>query len=69
MERGAVGVSGNRQDDLGTVVTVVVAVSIAREGRGNGAFEVDVGEVLEGETDGLFECVGCKFFPRRTSDW
>ena len=41
------GVSGNGQDDLGTVVTVVVAVSIAREERGNGAFEVDVGEVLE----------------------
>jgi hypothetical protein len=64
MERGAVGVSGNGQDDLGTVVTVVAAVPIACEGRGNGAFEVDVGEVLGGETDGLFECVDCKFFSK-----
>jgi len=46
-------------------------VSIALEGRGNGAFEVDAGEVLDGETDGLFECVGCNFFQYApvTGEW
>ena len=38
------------------------AVSVTREGRGNGAFELDAGEVVEGETDGLFECVLRVFF-------
>ncbi len=44
-------------------------MSVRREGRGSGAFEVDAGEVVEGETDGLFECVGYHFSQWRTSDW
>ena len=54
MERSAVGVGGDGQDDLRSVGTVVAAVSVAREGSGTGAFEVDAGEVVESEADGGF---------------
>ncbi len=37
-------------------------VSVTREGRGNGAFELDAGDVVAGETDGLVECVLRVFF-------
>ena len=40
----------------------VGALSVRREGRCCGAFEVDDGEVVEVETDGLFGCVGYHFF-------
>ena len=62
MERGAVGVGGDGQDDLRSVRTVVAAVPVARERCGTGAFEVYAGEVVEGEADGSFECLGGKFF-------
>ncbi len=62
VERSAVGVSGYDQDDLRSVGTVVAAVSVAREGSGTGAFEVDAGEVVESEADGGFECLGGGFF-------
>ena len=64
MESCAVGVGSNGQDDLGMVIKVVAAVSVAREGRGNGVFEADAGEVVEGETYGFFECVGCEFLSK-----
>jgi hypothetical protein len=62
VERGAVGVGGDGQDDLGSVGAVVAAVSVAREGSGSGAFKIDAGEVVEGEADGSFECLGGEFF-------
>ena len=62
VERGAVGVGGDGQDDLRSVGTVVAAVPVARERCGTGAFKVDAGEVVEGEADGSFECLGGKFF-------
>ena len=62
VERGAVGVGGDGQDDLRSVRTVVAAVPVARERCGTGAFEVDAGEVIEGEADGGFESLGSEFF-------
>jgi len=62
VERRAVGVGGDGQDDLRSVGTVIAAVPVAREGSGTGAFEVDAGEVVEGEADGGFECLGGEFF-------
>ena len=62
VERGAVDVGGDGQDDLRSVGTVVAAVPVAREGRGTGAFEIDAGEVVESEADGGFECLGGEFF-------
>ncbi len=62
VERGAVGVGGGGQDDLGAIGTVVAAVPVAREGRGSRAFEIDAGEVIEGEADGGFESLGSEFF-------
>lgn len=62
VERGAVGVGGDGQDDLGEVGTVVAAVPVARKGRGTGAFKVDAGEIVEGEANGGFECLGGEFF-------
>jgi hypothetical protein len=62
VERSAVGVSGDSKDDLGAVGTVVAAMTVAREGRGTGAFEIDAGEIVESEADGGFECLGGEFF-------
>ena len=62
VERGAVGVGGDGRDDLRAVGAVVAAVSVTREGRGTAAFEIDAGEVVEGEADRSFECLGGKFF-------
>ena len=62
VERGAVGVGGDGQDDLGAVGTVVAAVPVARERCGSGAFKIDAGEVVEGEADGGFESLGGEFF-------
>ena len=62
VERGAVCVGGDGQDDLGSVGTVVAAVPVAREERGSGAFKIDAGKVVEGEADGGFECLGGEFF-------
>lgn len=62
VERGAVGVGGDGQEDLGAVGAVVAAVAVAREGSGSGALEVDAGEVVESEADGGFECLGGEFF-------
>jgi hypothetical protein len=62
VERGAVSVGGDGQDDLRSVGAVVAAVTVAREGSGTGAFEVDAGEVVEGKADRSFECLGGEFF-------
>ena len=62
VEGGAVGVGGDGQDDLGSVGTVVAAVAVAGEVCGAVAFEVDAGEVVEGEGDGGFESLGGEFF-------
>ena len=62
VERCAVGVGGDGQDDLRWVGTVVAAVSVAREGSGTRAFKIDAGEVVESEADRSFECLGGKFF-------
>ena len=62
VERGAVGVGGDGQDDLGAIGTVVAAVPVTREGRGSRAFEIDAGEVIEGEADGGGESLGSEFF-------
>ena len=64
VERGAVGVGGDGQDDLRWVGTVVAAVSVAREGSGTRAFKIDAGEVVESEADRSFECLGGKFFSK-----
>ena len=62
VERGAVCVGGDGQDDLGSVGTVVAAVPVARERCGSGAFKIDAGEVVEGEANGGFESLGGEFF-------
>ena len=62
VERGAVGVGGDGQDDLRSVGTVVAAVPVARERCGSGAFKIDAGEVVEGEADGGFESLSGEFF-------
>ena len=62
VERSAVGVGGDGQDDLRSVGTVVAAVPVAREGSGTRAFKIDAGEVVESEADGGFESLGGEFF-------
>ena len=62
VERGAMGVGGDGENDLRSVGTVVAAMPVAREGRGTGAFKIDAGKVVEGKADGLFEGFGGEFF-------
>ena len=62
VERGAMGVGGNGENDLRSVGTVVAAVPVAGEMLGAGAFEIDAGEVVEGEADGFFEGFGGEFY-------
>jgi len=62
VEGGAVGVGGDGEEDLGAVGAVVAAVAVAGEVCGAVAFEVDAGEVVEGEGDGGLECLGGEFF-------
>ena len=37
-------------------------MAVARKGCGTGAFKIDAGEVVEGEANGGFECLGGEFF-------
>jgi hypothetical protein len=62
VERCAMGVGGDGENDLRSVGTVVAAMPVAGEGRGTGAFKIDAGEVVEGKADGLFEGFGGEFF-------
>lgn len=64
VEGRAMGVGCNGQDDLRAVGAVVAAVSVAREGCGTRSFEIDAGEVVEGEADRGFEGLIGEFFSK-----